>query len=185
MKNTKTNNLGEKINQNLFDLWREAMTQLRQLHNDVWNGVRFFLTLNSILIAAIFGLYNLNGDIHKDFFIFIIACIGLLLTIIAINILEKHRNYYLDMLLRKTLLERELGLYSSKISGIDLSFSWNIPEEFIDQIVKNPDEWKNEQRWRCKTISWLLRISYWIFIIIYVCLISGILLSNFCNCVWN
>ena len=22
-----------------FDLWREAMAQLRQLHGDVWNGV--------------------------------------------------------------------------------------------------------------------------------------------------
>lgn len=43
---------------NKFDLWREAMAELRQLHGDVWNGVRFFLTINGIIIAAIFAVFS-------------------------------------------------------------------------------------------------------------------------------
>jgi hypothetical protein len=36
------------------------MTNLRQLHGDVWNGVRFFLTVNGILLAGVVGLLKLN-----------------------------------------------------------------------------------------------------------------------------
>jgi len=50
--------------------------------------------------------------------IVILAIIGLFLTLIAISILGKQRGYYLEMLLRKTLLEKELGFYDVHIHGV-------------------------------------------------------------------
>ena len=48
------------MDSNGLNLWREAMAQLRQIHGDVWNGVRFFLTVNGIVIAAAFGIAKLQ-----------------------------------------------------------------------------------------------------------------------------
>jgi hypothetical protein len=39
-----------------IDIWRESINNLRTLHNDVWNGVRFFLTLNAIYLAGMSAL---------------------------------------------------------------------------------------------------------------------------------
>ncbi len=32
----------ENLDHVALETWREAMAQLRKLHGDVWNGVRFF-----------------------------------------------------------------------------------------------------------------------------------------------
>jgi hypothetical protein len=97
------------LDPNALNLWREAMAQLRQLHGDVWNGVRFFLTVNGIVIAAAFGISKLQDkDVLTGVLIASLAAVGIIVTLIARTILAKHRDYYLGILIRKTLIEREL-----------------------------------------------------------------------------
>lgn len=163
-----------------LDLWHEAMAQLRQLHGDVWNGVRFFVTVNGIIVAAIFAIFRLDWTLRTGVAIVILAGIGLFLTLIATSILEKHRNYYLEMLLRKTLLEEELGFYESHLQGIDLSFPWKADVKDINEIVADPDKWKAKQRWHHGTISRLLRMTYWLFIVLYVIALIGVVVG-ICN----
>jgi hypothetical protein len=159
---------------NKFDLWREAMAELRQLHGDVWNGVRFFLTVNGIIIAAIFAVFarywTPQGDEKSHILagtIVILSGIGLFLTVIAVRILKKHRDYYLNMLLLKTLLEKELGFYEPDFQGIDLSFPWKVEHKSVDKALKEPDKWITSQRWRRGTISRMLWMTYWFFIALY------------------
>jgi len=160
---------------NKFDLWREAMAELRQLHGDVWNGVRFFLTVNGIIVAAIFAVFahylTSQADVKAPILagtIVILAGIGLFLTVIAVRILRKHRDYYLSILLLKTFLEKELGFYELDFQGINLSFPWKVDEEFVQKALKRPDKWMTSQRWRRGTISRILWMTYWFFIVLYV-----------------
>jgi hypothetical protein len=165
-----TNNFHEWIaglDGNALSVWREAMAQLRQLHGDVWNGVRFFLTVNGIIVAAIFALYRIEGGTVTGVIISVLAGLGLFLTAVADRILAKHRQYYLEMLLRKTLLEKELGFYESNIAGVDLSFPWKVDAKDLDEI-RDSEKWKTDQSWRPGTISRLLKVTYRVFIAFYV-----------------
>ena len=163
-----------------LNLWREAMAQLRQLHGDVWNGVRFFLTVNGIIIAALFAVvtrYLTNKASVKTPMLIgmvgIVAVGGLLLTIIAVKILKKHRAYYLNMLLVKTLLEKELGFYEVNYQGIELAFPWKMDKKYINTELQRPDKWMVDQMWQSGTISRLLWLTYWSFIVLYAVIIIG------------
>ncbi|MCK4237289.1 MAG: hypothetical protein KAX38_09240 [Candidatus Krumholzibacteria bacterium] len=101
----------ENEDSKLIILWREAMSQLRQMHGDTWNGVKFFLTISSIILAAIFACFRDGLNHDNALSMGFLASLGIVLTIIAILILHKHRKDYVEMLLKKTLLELKLGFY--------------------------------------------------------------------------
>src|SRR5437867_10253241 len=87
-------------------VWREAMAHLRHLSDDVWKGLRLFLSLNAILLIIITGLLvllPLNRGI--GFLLALLSVVGALLTLAARFILKRHRIYYLQMLAKKSLLE--------------------------------------------------------------------------------
>jgi len=161
-------NIDIKEDKHLFALWSEAMIQLRHLSSDVWNGIRLFLTLNSILLAALIGVSSITDKIDEDPIFIIITMVGISLLLFTINILKKQRNHYLDMFIRKTLLEEKLGLYSSKISGIDLSFAWSVPENSIKDLKDDKEDWKKKQRWNPKTISGTIFFAFLVFFLIYI-----------------
>jgi hypothetical protein len=149
------------IDASTVNLWREAMAQLRQLHGDVWNGGRFFLTVNGIVIAATFGIAKIQDkDALTGVMIASLAVVGLIVMFIARSILAKHRDYYLAMLLRKTLIEREFGFYDQDLAGIHMSFPWNVDKQFLDCLASNPSQWLSEQKRRRGTITRLLFLVY-------------------------
>lgn len=156
------------LDPNALSLWREAMAQLRQLSTDVWNGVRFFLTINGIMLAATFAVLSFDRTPLTDYIIVILVCIGLSLTLIAMIILSRQRNNYLDMLIRKTFMEKEFGFYDVSLHNVNLSFPWSISKDYIATVTANPDKWKNEHRFRKSTISRWLWIVYWVFFVLYI-----------------
>ena len=162
-------------------IWREAMAQLRQLNNDMWNGVRFFLTINGVIIVAIYTIAFSFSSLNNLYFILPLAVIGFVLTIISFFILRKQRDYYINMLKTKTLLEKDLGLCEI-IDDIYLSFPWNIEKKFIDEMIKN-DNWKTEHRWRIGTISHLLMLTYLFVFIIYSIIIICIICCIICSAI--
>jgi hypothetical protein len=171
----------QSLDANALNLWREAMAQIRQLHGDVWNGVRFFLTVNGIIVAAILAIFRLNWSLATGIIIAVMASIGLFLTLIAKSILGKHREYYLGMLLRKTLLEKELGFYDMRLHGVDLSFPWNVDRRYVPEMIEKPDKWTNEQKFRKGTISRLLWLTYWVFVVLYVVFLMAVAIGGICR----
>ena len=163
-------------NGNALNVWREAMTQMRQLHNDVWNGVRFFLTVISVLIAGIFATAkDAKANAIAGALLGILALLGIAFSIVALTILKKHRHFYTEMLLRKTFLERELGFYETEISGYDLSFPWKVDRQFVPHLVSDPDQWVTEHRFRKGTVSRLLLHVYCGVIALFAVVIVGVL----------
>ena len=143
-----------------LDIWREAMTQLRQTHMDIWNGVRFYTTINGAIVAAIFAIFGQANDLSQaDGRIVALAAIGLLLTIVALRILYRHKDYYVRMFLQKTLLEKEIGLYEPILPGeVNLSFPWHVEPKFLENL-SDTAKWSKEQRFRGE-ISSLIRYTY-------------------------
>jgi len=156
------------LDDNALAIWREAMMNIRQLHGDVWNGVRFFLTLNSIVFAAMIAIFTIPWDILNGAAVCVLASVGLFFCFIGMKILTGHRQYYLDMLMRKTLIENDLGFYDLKLNSIDLSFPWKVDEEYLESMFKDLKGWKNKQMWRSGTISRYLLMSYWLFALLYI-----------------
>ena len=123
-----------------FEIWREAMAQLRRLSDDVWNSLKFFTTINGIIIAAILTKAS-KLNVTSAIIISILLLIGFLVTLLALKILRKQRRYYLEMLIKKSLIENELGFYQQNISGTSLSFSWKILPEDINSVKNDPEQW--------------------------------------------
>src|SRR5262252_9053892 len=85
-------------------VWREAMTQLRHLSNDVWKGLALFLGLNAFLltwVAGVLGPAYVNR--WRACFGLLLCALGVLLTLAGRWVLLRHRIYYLQMLAKKTL----------------------------------------------------------------------------------
>ncbi len=137
-----------------LDLWRESLSTLRQLHNDLWNGVRFFTTVNGILLAGVFGLSRTGiSPWAAGWLTVCLSLIGAFLTVTGHYILTRHREYYVNMLLRKSLIEEELGLYERRLGSVDMSFPWSVPAEFLHRLRSDPGGWIQEQLSRKGTIS--------------------------------
>src|SRR4051812_8310244 len=97
----------ENLNPGKVQIWREAMAHLRHLSDEVLRGMKFFLTINGFIMV----LFVTFMVIHSTLVLFLLAMLGLLLTLVARYILKRNRVYYLQMLMKKTLLEKELGFY--------------------------------------------------------------------------
>lgn len=158
------------LNSSKFNMWREAMAQTRQLHNDVWKGVRFFLTVNGVLIAAIFTMAKLEAKrCLTCILLSILAFIGIVFVIIALKILKKQRRNYTEMLLRKTLIENELGFYNCNVpnSGQSFTFPWKVDRQYVSNLMENPENWLNKHQCRKNTISRLIFQIYYGLIVLY------------------
>lgn len=166
-----------------LNLWREAMAQTRQMHNDVWNGVRFFLTVNGVLMAAIFTM----AKIEKKGFLAggllgALALVGLVFATVALKILTKQRRYYTEMLLRKTLVEKELGFYNILLSGHDLTFPWKVDQQYVSDLTDDPQRWLDRHQRRKKSISRLIFQVYYGVIVIYGIILLVILFGFMKGC---
>src|SRR5213596_2776047 len=114
--------LSEPLKKEAVNVWREAMAQVRRLSDDVWNGLRFFLSFNAILIAACVAVTRLQRiNAPAAIILGILAVVGLTVTILARKIMITQRDYYLRMLFKKALFEEQLGFYDTKLSGVDMT----------------------------------------------------------------
>jgi len=170
------------------DFWRETLSNLRQLHNDIWNGVRFFLTVNGIVVAGFAALLRSPGhDYVQAVMLFLLLAVGIFLTIQARSILVRHRGYYLGMLIRKTLIEKQLGFYDFLLSEvsegprIDLSFPWQVDHQFLSEFSKDIAKWPSEQEKRPGLIATTLFHIYDVTLGLYVVLGLGIAVLLYCG----
>jgi hypothetical protein len=127
-----------------LQLWREAMTHLRHLSDDVFKGVVFFMALNAALLGAMAFLITTTPETAKSRWICATASVlGVALTLAARFMLRRHRIYYLEMLARKSLLEMQLGFYDRKFNGtgVDFALPWRLKPEVVREIGQNFDGW--------------------------------------------
>jgi hypothetical protein len=139
-----------------LEIWREAMTQLRYLNDEAWKRFQFFLWFEFLLSISTIGVAR-----HSRIgFVALFLCAAFVL-VVARYILKRNRTYYLQMLLKKTLLEDELGFYREKFpdTETDLAFPWRLTPEVVAELKKDPDGWIR------KSIRGKGTIAQWQFVI--------------------
>jgi hypothetical protein len=144
MDDTIISSAGSKASAVSVEHWREAMAHLRHLSDDVWTGLKVFLTANAAiaLILIAIGAYS-ESRLFTIVMLIVLSLLGAYLTLTARYILKRHRVYYLQMLAKKSLIEDELGFYQTKLDGtkMDLAFPWRVTPEVVAEIKHNPEAW--------------------------------------------
>jgi hypothetical protein len=158
-------------------LWREAMTHLRHLSDDVFKSVVFFVTVNLALLGGIVYVTFVSG-VAKGGSICIAGClVGIALTVAARFLLRRHRIYYLEMLAKKSLLEMELGFYDRKFAGTEVDFAipWRLKPEVVRDIAEDFDGWVQRSIRSKGTMVRIYFLFYEALIAIYAILICWVL----------
>ncbi len=137
-----------------IQLWREAIAHLRYLNDEVWRRFQLFLYVDlAIILAILIQLQSPMRFFHLASIV--LAAMGFALTLTARYILKRNRIYYLQMLLKKTLLEKEAGFYDLKFtdSGADLALPWRLTPEVFPTLQKDPEQWIEQNIDAPKTIA--------------------------------
>jgi hypothetical protein len=161
-QNTDPSLWADNLDQTRIQIWREALAHLRYLSDEVWNGFKTFVYFDAIILAVITVLLFLSPpSAEKMILLAVLSVLGVGLSLIAWHVLKRNRVYYLQMLLKKTLLEDEFGFYQVKFSGseTDLAFPWRLAPETIAELKAKPTEWIARQVCGAGTIArWLFAI---------------------------
>ncbi len=116
------------------------MEHLRHLSDDVFKSVALFLGMNALMLGALifFCVMDPNGLGGA-----VVCLLGVFLTLGGRFMLKRHRIYYLEMLAKKSLLEKELGFYDRTLAGskVDLALPWRLKPEVVAEIAQNCDPW--------------------------------------------
>ena len=165
-----------------IQIWRETIAHLRYLNDEVWKRFQFFLLVDLVILVVTFGMFWARPRFYPAFAILFVA-LGVVLTLAARYILKRNRIYYLQMLLKKTLLEKEAGFYEMKLaqSETDLAFPWRLSPEIFEMLQKNPGQWTEQNIDAPKTIARRLFQVYEVVLGLYVALL---LVAVFCGLIF-
>ena len=140
------------------------------------------MAINGFVVAAmiVFAAANVEGN-WAMIFETVLAALGLGCTVIGRYILRRNRIYYLEMLMKKTLLEDEFGFYEVKFSGTntDAVFPWRLKPEAILELKQKPEEWVSRQVRGPGTIARWLFVMLEATIVIYSLALVGLTIGWF------
>ena len=159
--------------QQLLDLYRIAVDEYRFQVKLNWDRTAYLITLNSGLIAVATGLLKVGSAAVVDLFVAGVFLVGAFVSVVSIkNILTGHR-YYRRTILKKTLIEDQLGLtkpleqYPGRPT---LAISTTVGQNEALQILHDTDKWLNRGHRLTSITSW----TVWILILFILADAGGI-----------
>lgn len=149
-----TNSLSE----NALTIWREGWIHLRALSGDIWASFKFFITASVASLGAVIVFWR---EKPNDLAIPLLALVGLVVTLLARGIYYKQREYYVRMLAKQLLLEKQLGFDDLKVGTLDLSFPWGTYSPGCMYLLeKDSEKWIQEELNRKSSVRWKLMLVY-------------------------
>jgi hypothetical protein len=147
--------------QQLIDLYRIAVDEYRFQVRLNWDRTAYLITLNSGLVAVATGLLKIGSAAVIDLFVAGVFLVGMFVSLVSIkNVLTGHR-YYRHTILKKTLLEDQLGLtkpleqYPGRPT---LAISTTVGQAEAMKILNDPEKWlKRRHRFNSIT-AWTVGI---------------------------
>ena len=131
----------------LLDLYKIAVEEYRFEVRLNWDRTAYYLTLNSGLITIAAGLLSIGGAPSVNFVVAGVFSIGLLSSFIGIrNVLRGH-EYYRRTVIKKTLLEEEIGLnkpVEGHPTGLTLAVGTTVGQNEHLQILHDTEKWLND-----------------------------------------
>lgn len=165
------------LDANALKLWQEVFTETRRLHEDIWSGLRYFLTANGILFAATVSVSAGNPTSSKNLSILLLCSAGLGLSILATRILYYQRKNYLRVRHAKTRLEYKLGFFDKDFEQSGIAFPLIFPRDVDSVLSQSAEAWVMSQMWQKGSISRALRSVYVICAVFYALVFVATLLS--------
>jgi hypothetical protein len=128
----------------LLDLYKIAVEEYRFEVRLNWDRTAYYLTLNSGLIAVAAGLLKIGSAPIVNLVVSSVFLIGLLSSLIGIRNIRKGHEYYRRTVVKKTLLEEQIGLnkpVEGHPSGLTLAVGTTIGQSERLQILHDTDKW--------------------------------------------
>lgn len=153
-----------------LELWREAMAQLRHMNEDVWAGVRLFLSVNSLLVLMVVGIVAWGRSAMLAALLVALLCaLGIPLTLAARYLFKRQRVYYLQTLAKKALLDDRLGLFRLRFDGstTDLALPWRLTPEVVQEIKRDFPAWVQKSVRGPVTMARVLFLIYEMLLVLY------------------
>ena len=162
----------------LLDLYRIAVDEYRFQVKLNWDRTAYLITLNSGLIAVATGLLKVGSAAVINLFVAGVFFVGLFVSLVSIkNILTGHR-YYRHTIVKKTLLEDQLGLtkpldeYSGRPT---LAIGTTVGQNESLKILHNPEKWLRRRHRLLSITLWTVGI-----LILFVLADAG----GICGSIW-
>lgn len=147
--------------QQLLDLYRIAVDEYRFQVRLNWDRTAYLITLNSGLVAVATGLLKIGSATVVDLFVSGVFLVGAFVSLASIkNVLTGHR-YYRQTILKKTLLEDQLGLtkpldqYAGRPT---LAISTTVGQAEAMKILNDPEKWLKRRHRFNNITSWTVGI---------------------------
>ncbi|MGC2321308.1 MAG: hypothetical protein WA463_01635 [Terriglobales bacterium] len=134
----------EFSHEQLLELYKIAIEEYRFQVRLNWDRTAYQLTLNSGLIAIAVGLMKIGSAPLLNLFVGGIFLVGLAAAVVGIqNVLRGHR-YYRNTIVKKTLLEDQLGLtkpVEKYEAGLTMGVGTTTGQNEQIQILHNTERW--------------------------------------------
>jgi isopentenyl-diphosphate Delta-isomerase len=130
----------------LLDLYKIAVDEYRFEVKLNWDRTAFCLTISSVLLTIATGvLRSGNGvEIYAPSLGFFL--VGALMTAVGPQVMKTGKKYYRTTILKKTLIEKELGYHDNYIAGVEhkethFAIGTTLGMRDVDRILKDPDSY--------------------------------------------
>ncbi len=138
----------------LLALYKIAIKEYRFEVRLNWDQAAYYLTLNSGLLAIATGLLKVGGDPRVNLVVAGVFFIGLCASVIGIGNIKKGHEYYRHTVVKKTLLEDQLGLtrpLKDDASRPTLAVGTTVGQDEHLQIFHDTGKWLKQFRLRSIT----------------------------------
>lgn len=149
--------------QQLLDLYRIAVDEYRFQVKLNWDRTAYLITLNSGLIAVATGLLKVGSAAVIDLFVAGVFLIGLFVSAMSMKNVVTGHGYYRRTILKKTLLEDQLGLtkpleqYSGRPT---LAIGTTVGQNDALKILHDPENWLKRRHKLRNITSWTVGILF-------------------------
>jgi hypothetical protein len=137
-----------------------------------WDRTKFFLLLNSALLAAGIGLLKIaEGSLLTSVFLILFFMLSIGFSVFGLETATVGKAYYREAVFTKTLVERELGLLDP-IPGLDdpranLSIAVTQGQRNIQAILSGETRPEpGDTRIARGTVAWNAQMAFWVLIVI-------------------
>lgn len=145
----------------LLALYKIALEEYRFQVRLNWDRTTYHLTLCSGLLAVAAGLVKLGPTAAVDLGIAAIFFIGMCVSAIGVKTIRKGHEYYRHTIVKKTLLEDQLGLtrpLDGYASNPTLAVGTTIGQNEHLQILNNTKDWLKRPHRFSSITSWIVGI---------------------------
>jgi len=150
-------------NGRLFDLYKIAIDEYRFQVKLNWDRTAYHLTLNSGIIAIATGLLKVGSSVRVNLGVAFVFFVGMCASAIGIKTTLTGHKYYRRTIVKKTLVEDQLGLTTplpDYSEGLSLAVGTTVGQNEHFQILHDTKAWLERSNRLGSITSWIVGILF-------------------------